>query len=121
IHSWNTNTPPNKAVLDFLSRSGTDISPTSATELTGAIPQFARAKTELIAHLTAAPASLRKLSFSISQDQAIVFGRSRLRITWDDRPHPSVDAPIALFFGAGTLYNRDNREYLVKALPSYIR
>jgi len=28
---------------------------------------------------------------------------------------------VALFFGAGTLYNRDRREYLVKAFPSYIR
>ena len=28
---------------------------------------------------------------------------------------------IALFFGAGTLYNRDNREYLVKAFPVSIR
>ena len=30
---------------------------------------------------------------------------------------PSVDAPVALFFGAGTLYNRDGPTYLVKALP----
>ena len=42
---------------------------------------------------------------------------ARLRITWDDRAQPSIDAPVALFFGAGILYNRDNREYLVKALP----
>ncbi len=34
---------------------------------------------------------------------------------------PSIDAPIALFFGAGTLYNRDNREYLVKSLPVSVR
>jgi hypothetical protein len=34
---------------------------------------------------------------------------------------PSVNAPVALFYGAGTLYNRDGREYLVKAFPSYIR
>lgn len=33
----------------------------------------------------------------------------------------SVDAPVALFFGAGTLYNRDDREYLVKAFPSFIQ
>jgi hypothetical protein len=64
---------------------------------------------------------VRKLSFSIPREQAIDFGRARLRITWDDRSAPSIDAPIALFFGAGTLYNRDNREYLVKAFPSYIR
>ena len=34
---------------------------------------------------------------------------------------PSVDAPVALFFGAGTLYNRDNREFLVKAFPMNVR
>ncbi len=28
---------------------------------------------------------------------------------------------MALFFGAGTLYNRDNHEYLVKAFPVNIR
>src|SRR5690606_27912576 len=31
------------------------------------------------------------------------------------------EAPVALFFGAGTLYNREDREYLVKALPVHIR
>ena len=49
------------------------------------------------------------------------FDRSRLRVTWDKRPDASIDAPIALFFGAGTLYNRDDREYLVKAFPVHIR
>ena len=32
-----------------------------------------------------------------------------------------MDAPVALFFGAGTLYNREGREYLVKAFPTFIR
>jgi hypothetical protein len=44
-----------------------------------------------------------------------------LRITWDDRSTASVDAPLALFFGAGTFYNRDEREYLVKAFPVHVR
>ena len=29
----------------------------------------------------------------------MAFGRARLRVTWDDRPQPSIDAPVALFFG----------------------
>ncbi len=29
--------------------------------------------------------------------------------------------PLALFFGAGTFYNRDDREYLVKAFPVHVR
>ncbi len=52
---------------------------------------------------------------------ALDFSRARLAITWDDRAEPSVDAPVALFFGAGILYNRDDREYLVKSLPMVVR
>src|SRR5438477_8565916 len=44
-----------------------------------------------------------------------------LPISWDDLAGPSIDAPVALFFGAGTLFNRDDREYLVKGFPISIR
>jgi hypothetical protein len=64
---------------------------------------------------------LRALEFSVPRDQAIEFGRAKLRIVWDGSPRASIDAPIALFFGAGTLYNRDNREHLVKAFPVNVR
>src|SRR6185295_18332072 len=64
---------------------------------------------------------LRAIEISAPKDQAIALGRGRIRITWDDRAQASVDAPIALFFGAGTLYNRDGREYLVKGFPMHIR
>ncbi len=74
-----------------------------------------------LARLTQAPAMIRALDLSVPKDQALAFGRARLRITWDDRPEPSIDAPVALFFGAGTLYNRDGRAYLVKAFPVHIR
>jgi hypothetical protein len=67
------------------------------------------------------PSMLRALEFSVPRSQAIDFGRVRLRMVWDDMPYASVDAPVALFFGAGTLYNRDNRQYLVKAFPVNIR
>src|SRR5262249_20423776 len=53
--------------------------------------------------------------------QALEMRRIRLRVTWDGRPAPSVDAPVPLFFGTGTLYNRDGREYLVKAFPVSVR
>ncbi len=68
-----------------------------------------------------APAMVRALEFSAPRDQAIALGRARLRVVWDDSPLASIDAPVALFFGAGTLYNRDNRGYLVKAFPVNIR
>jgi hypothetical protein len=64
---------------------------------------------------------VRVLALSAPRESAVAFGRVRLRITWDGRQAPSVDAPLALFYGAGTLYNRDDREYLVKAFPVSVR
>src|SRR5262249_31572393 len=52
---------------------------------------------------------------------AVAFSRARLRVTWDGRSQPSIDSPIALFYGTGTLFNRDQREYLVKGFPMHIR
>jgi hypothetical protein len=64
---------------------------------------------------------LRALEFSAPRSQALEFGRSRLRVTWDDLAHPSIDAPLALFYGTGTFYNREEQEYLVKAFPVHVR
>ena len=64
---------------------------------------------------------LRALEFSVPRSRALQFSAVRLRITWDGRARASIDTPIALFFGAGALFNRDDREYLVKALPVVIR
>jgi len=121
IHAWDGQTPPSQDVLDLVGRAGTDLSPVDATERNGSLPSLDSNQTQLLLELNQAPASIRKLSFSVPRDQAIAFGRSRLRITWDGRDEASVEAPVALFFGAGTLYNRDGREYLVKAFPCYIR
>ena len=114
IWSWDGRTPPAQDVLDLIARAGTDISPKTRTNTT--IKGFSNFT------MTSSDASvLRHISFSVPRDKAIEFGRARLRITWDDRQEPSVDAPVALFFGAGTLYNRDNRQFLVKAFPMNIR
>ena len=59
IRSWDTNTQPNKAVLDLIARAGTDISPANATEVAGTIRAMRRSETTLITHLTNAPASIR--------------------------------------------------------------
>jgi hypothetical protein len=67
------------------------------------------------------PTMIRALEFSVPRAAAEALSDARLRVTWDDRAAPSVDAPIALFYGAGILYNRDDREYLVKSLPMVIR
>jgi hypothetical protein len=122
IRAWNTETSPGSDVLELINRSGTDIAPTNnVSERSGSLAKLEAGETKSLAILTNGPATIRRLSFSVPREQAIEFGRARLRITWDGRREASVDAPVALFFGAGTLYNRDGREYLVKAFPSYIR
>ena len=122
LRGWDGRTPPDPAVLALLARAGTDIAPTNdATELSGTLANLEPGTTVLLQRMTNAPATVRKLSFSVPRAQALAFGRARLRVIWDGRQAPSIDAPLALFFGAGTLYNRDGRDYLVKAFPAYVR
>ena len=121
IKRWTRHTLPARDVLDLIQRAGTDISPSHGFAAQGVLSESGADRTNVLFTLTQAPSMIRKLVFSVPRDEALAFGRARLRITWDNRTAPSVDAPVALFFGAGTLYNRDDREYLVKAFPSYIR
>ena len=117
IHSWNDKTPPDKDVLDLISRAGTDVTPKSNDDAELDIVL----KTNITITQLTEPTTLRLLEFSVPRAEAIEFGRATLRVTWDELKEPSIEAPVALFFGAGTLYNRDNREYLVKAFPVNIR
>jgi hypothetical protein len=123
IRSWSTATRPDEDILKLINRAGTDLadkksvkglkSESGKLELVGdrSVPVWTKEKSGVV----------RALEFSIPQDQAKAFSRARLRIVWDGRAQPSVDVPISLFYGAGTLYNRDNREYLVKSFPMVIR
>ncbi len=129
IRSWDGKTPPAQDVLDLLNRAGTDIAPRPGTpegdrlgvkEGAGAVNLMPN-QTVAFATLAATSGMLRAIEFSVSKEQALAFGQARLRITWDGRKEPSIDAPVALFFGAGTLYNRDGREFLVKGFPIHIR
>jgi hypothetical protein len=128
IRSWDGRTPPAEDVLRLIRRAGTDLVPKPDTPEGKQIAlkeQSGRVALEgtrpvTLARLRTGPTMLRALEISVPRDSAVAFSRARLRITWDDRSTPSIDAPIALFYGAGTLYNRDGREYLVKAFPVYI-
>ena len=139
IRGWTPDDVPPQDVLDLISRAGTDIAsdrfagsgfPDPGADagngragtrcLTGQL-DLAAGRTQTLATITDAPATIRALKLSIPVDQAKALEAARLRISWDDRPAPSVDAPIPLLFGSGTLYNRDNKEYLVKAFPVSIR
>ncbi len=120
IKAWDGRTPPDPAVLDLLGRAGTDIAPRDIATECGET-SLVRGGTLAIGTLPKGPRTIRALKLTLPREHALALGRARLRITWDDRPHPSVDAPLSLFYGAGTLYNRDGREYLVKGLPMNIR
>jgi hypothetical protein len=129
IVSWDGETPPGRDVLDLIGRAGQDISLRPGTpegekarvvELTGEVSLPQEGEVEL-ARITTSPSIIRALKLSVPRESAVPFSRARLRVTWDKRQDPSIDAPVALFFGAGTLYNRDDREYLVKAFPVSVR
>lgn len=124
IKAWSDRDIPARDVLELIARSGTDISPrisSNGSEAKGTLSQIAANEVALISTMQNVPAVVRKITVSVSKEQALALGRTRLRVTWDNRKAPSIDAPVALFFGAGTLYNRDGREYLVKAFPMNIR
>lgn len=128
IKSWDGESAPDEDVLELLRRAGTDVAPKRETEEGKSVYLQRQFKTfSLLPGETKTLAELegswmvRALKISIPEKHAVDFGRARLRITWDGREDASVDAPIALFFGAGTLHNRENKEYLVKALPVNVR
>lgn len=133
IRAWNLASVPDHDVLDLLNRAGTDIAPRPDAPdaqkrglrvLNGSV-KILRNNAVTLARIVHAPGMIRALELSAPREQALALGRARLRITWEDdgktAKTPSIDAPLALFFGAGTLYNRDGREYLVKSLPISVR
>jgi hypothetical protein len=118
--SWDRK-PPEPGVLELLNRAGTDIAPSGkGVGVTEGEFDIEPNEWRLVPCPPEAPAMLRALKFDVPRDDAFEFGNCRLRITWDNRWHPSVDAPVGLFFGAGHLHNDDGREYLVRGLPSVI-
>ena len=120
IRAWDARTPPDKDVLDLLDKSGTDLTAGLSTQSTGG--NFALGPQSGWQTITlAGPAVIRAIELAIPKDAAIDLAKVRLRIRWDDRKEPSVDVPVPLFFGAGTLYNRDRRRQLVAAFPVNIR
>jgi hypothetical protein len=116
IETWD-ETPPPTAALDLLNQAGTDIAPMGAdVDVTEGSVNVGADETVTLADLDGGPAFVRALRLTATKEQAIALGRATLKVTWDDAAEPSISAPVALFFGAGTLYNRTDAEYLVKAL-----
>ena len=121
ITSWDRK-PPDPRVLELLRSAGTDIAPkdNGASVAQGEI-DLQPFQWQAVPCPGESPATVRALKFIVDREDAYKFGKCRLRITWDNRLHPSVDAPIDLFFGAGHLHNDDDREYLVRGLPLVVR
>lgn len=124
IHTWTPESKPDESVLSLINRAGTDLlagqSIAGLQEESGQVRVVADRSSPVWAKRKHG-ATIRALEFSVPKAQALAFSGTRLRITWDNRSQASVDVPIALFFGAGTFYNRDNREYLVKSFPMTVR
>lgn len=130
LRAWDGKTPPGKDVLELIARAGGELVPRADSpegqkmglrEETGELTLGGGGAAMSVVTLEGGPAVVRAWEFSVPRAEALAFGRVRLRVTWDGANEPSIDAPIALFHGAGTLYNRDDREFLVKAFPVHIR
>lgn len=119
IRSWDIGKAPDQDVVALVSRAGTDIAPQNISRKNGKLKL--RSGKLLLANVKASPSVIRAFKVTLPLEKAIDLERLRLLITWDDAKYASVDAPLCLFFGAGTLYNRENDEYLVKGFPMNIR
>ncbi|HLP25935.1 MAG TPA: DUF2961 domain-containing protein [Acidobacteriota bacterium] len=129
VQTWRAE-PPERDVLELISRAGSDLLPALDSDAgralglrqQGGTVQLAAGGAQRLVELNAsAPTLVRALEFSAPRAAAVDFGRVRLRVTWDGAAEPSIDAPLALFHGAGVLHNRDGREFLVKAFPVNVR
>src|SRR5882724_929881 len=124
IQSWDGQTPPDPEVVEFVKRAGSDIAPPAGSG--GVLEQKGEFRlpakgTVRVWDSSGSPRTIRALEFSVPASQALAFSRARLKVRWDGRRDLSIDTPIALFYGTGVLYNRDNREYLVKGLPNVVQ
>lgn len=124
IRPFDFATPPDTAVVNLLNRAGADIAPPAGiagvTQTSGSLNLAAHDSATLTV-LSSGPATVRALSFFAPKAEAVALGRVFIRVTWDNRAFPSVDAPLNLFYGTGSFYNRSNAEFLVKAFPMSVR
>jgi hypothetical protein len=117
--AWDLHTTPDSDVISFINKAGADIAPLNITKKQGTV-RLDRPNL-VIAKLNAKPSVLRAIKFTLPLDEAMAMERTHLRITWDGAQYASVDAPLSLFFGAGTFFNREKKEFLVKGLLINIR
>ncbi|RPE09209.1 DUF2961 domain-containing protein [Chitinophaga lutea] len=119
LRSWHIGQAPDQDVTALLQRAGTDFAPQNIKKISGRV----KLDKEVVSlgEIKSGPSAVRALKLTLPLDKAETLERVRLRVTWDDAAHPSIDAPLCLFFGAGTFFNREKKTYLVKGLPVNIR
>lgn len=119
INTWNLQQPPPAEMVNWVNQAGTDIAPKNIAQVSGKLSL--NQETVELANIRARSSSVRALKLTLPLDKAEALERVHLRVTWDNREQPSIDAPLCLLFGAGTFFNREKKEYLVKGLPFNIR
>ncbi len=122
LRSWSPAQAPPREVLHLLDRAGTDIAPKSpiTAEDHGEFslePYASRALFDVRDEARV----VRRIGFEVPESAAEAFQHARLRIWWDDWPHPSVDSPVGLFFGTASLMRDPDQEFIVRSLPMTVR
>jgi hypothetical protein len=122
LTSWNDNSTVPAEAIDLIARSGTDVAPhgASSRDEEGTVSLPAGEQRTIFAR-DGDPTMVRRIAFTVPQESADSFVQSRIRIYWDGRSEPSVDAPAGLFFGAGSLLRDPDQKYIAKSFPMTIQ
>lgn len=126
LRPWNTSVAPSRNVLRLIEKSGSPLFSEADAKKKGgdcAARTFAlQPGINEIARIEGmGPRMIRAFTITVPRAEAESIERATLRMMWDNRAEPSVEAPLCLFFAAGTLHNCDEREYLVKGFPIYVK
>lgn len=122
IESWGATSTVPKNVLELIGRSGSDIAPRgdAVRDEKGAVTLKPGERAE-VWNANGSPTMIRRIAFSVPQDSGERFASARLRVFWDNRREPSIDAPVGLFFGTGSLLRDPGQKYIVKSFPMTVR
>jgi hypothetical protein len=122
VAAWGDKSLIPKDVLELVGRAGTDIAPRTGDMAEEKGTFELKPNTQAVVWQShAGPTMIRRIAFRVPDKISDAFATSRLRIFWDGRKEPSVDAPIHLFFGAGSMLRDPNQEYIVKSFPMTIK
>jgi hypothetical protein len=122
LASWRAGSTIPPEVIDLVAKSGTDIAPRlgDVDEQQGTL-SLKREGRATVWSSESGPTMIRRIAFRVSDAFADAFAAARLRIYWDGAKDPSIDAPVGLFVGAGSLLRDPEQQYIVKSFPMTIK